>query len=134
MGQFQDNKKRASADEMSKPTSRKEALAFRPVRSKEVRESVQPSGLVQLSYPLTLKPWFGNWAQKLGQWDGRPMVKKLELDEMGCLAWSMIDGTNTVQQIADAFVREYGLHPKEAELSVTAFIKELGRRGIIGLY
>ncbi|TVQ97791.1 MAG: PqqD family protein [Desulfovibrionales bacterium] len=121
------------AAETSSPASRKEALAFRPVRSKDVQEHPQPNGIIRLSYPTTMKPWFGKWAQKFGKWDGRPMVKQLELDEMGGLAWSLINGKNTVQQIIDAFIREYGLERKEAELSVTAFIKELGRRGIIGL-
>lgn len=131
MSWFQRKKKKPEA--VSKPISRKEALSFRPVRNQDVSEDIQPNGIIRLSYPLTLKPWFGNWAQKLGKWDGRPMIKVLELDEMGCLAWSMMDGSNTAQQIVDAFVAEYGLQPKEAELSVTAFIKELGRRGIIGL-
>ena len=128
-----------SSDESGKaprgpePKTRQEALALRPVRNKDVTEEKQPNGIIRLNYPLTLKPWFGKWAQKLGKWDGRPMIKKLELDEMGGLAWRMIDGSNTVRDIIDAFIVEYGLQPKEAELSVTAFIKELGRRGIIGL-
>ena len=117
----------------SEPKTRQEALSLRPVRNRDVLEEKQPNGLIRLSYPLTLKPWFGRWAQKLGKWDGRPMTRKLELDEMGGLAWSMINGSNTVRDIIDAFIAEYGLQPKEAELSVTAFIKELGRRGIIGL-
>ncbi|SDB08340.1 Coenzyme PQQ synthesis protein D (PqqD) [Desulfonatronum thiosulfatophilum] len=117
----------------SEPRTRQEALSLRPVRNKDVLEEKQPNGLIRLSYPLTLKPWFGKWAQKLGKWDGRPMTKKLELDEMGGLAWSMVNGSHTVRDIIDAFIAEYGLQPKEAELSVTAFIKELGRRGIIGL-
>ena len=115
------------------PRTRQEALSLRPVRNKDVLEEKQPNGLIRLSYPLTLKPWFGKWAQKLGKWDGRPMTKKLELDEMGGLAWSMVNGSNMVRDIIKAFIAEYGLQPKEAELSVTAFIKELGRRGIIGL-
>ncbi|GAB6058924.1 PqqD family protein [Desulfonatronum parangueonense] len=130
MGSSDDTEKSARSPE---PKTRKEALALRPVRNKDVLEERQPNGIIRLSYPLTLKPWFGKWAQKLGKWDGRPMTKKLELDEMGGMAWSMINGSNTVRDIIDAFIAEYGLQPKEAELSVTAFIKELGRRGIVGL-
>lgn len=115
------------------PTTREESLAYCPVRNRDVREEPQPGGVIRLVYPSALKPWFGELAQRFGKWDGRPMTKKLELDEMGALAWSLIDGGNTVRDIAQAFVKQYGLHPKEAELSVTAFLKELGSRGIIGL-
>ena len=38
----------------------------------------------------------------------------------------------TLEQMKE-FSRKYQLHPKEAELSVTLFIRELGKRGIIGL-
>ena len=117
----------------SKPLSRKDALAFCPVRNRDVVEHLQPNGLLRLSYPTTLKPWFAKLAQRFGTWDGKPMRKQLELDEMGGLAWSLINGSNTVQIIVDAFIQEYGLERKEAEMSVTAFIKELGRRGIVGL-
>jgi hypothetical protein len=113
--------------------ARGEALACRPVRNANIIEEHLSDGRIQLSYPTTLKPWFGNWAQRLGKWDGRPMTKKLELDEMGALAWSMINGESTVQDIVRAFSREYGLQSREAELSVTTFIKELGLRGLVGL-
>ncbi len=122
-----------SAEDRTSPLSRKDALAFCPVRNRDVEEQIQPNGLVRLSYPTTLKPWFAKLAQRFGKWDGKPMTKQLELDEMGGLAWSLINGTNTVQHIVNAFIREYGLERKEAEMSITAFIKELGRRGIVGL-
>ena len=115
------------------PASREESLAFVPVRNREVREEVLEGGLIRLNYLVSLKPWFATVAQRFGKWDGRPMEKKLELDEMGTLAWSRIDGRNTVRDIARVFVETYGLHQREAEMSVTAFLKELGRRGIVGM-
>lgn len=113
--------------------SRAEALQMVPLRNTEVREIHLENGQIQLAYPLAIKPWFGRLAEKVGMWDKRPMVKEVELDEMGSFVWRHIDGEHTVRQIAVAFVHEYGVQQREAELSVTAFIKTIGQRGIIGL-
>lgn len=112
---------------------RSEALNMVPVRNTEVTETGLPDGLVELAYPLAVKPWFGRMAEKVGLWDKRPMIKRIELDEMGTFVWQHIDGTHSVRDIADAFVKRYEVQPREAELSVTAFIKTIGQRGIIGL-
>lgn len=112
---------------------RAEALSMVPVRNTEVSETLLDGGLVQLSYPLAVKPWFGELAEKVGMWDKRPMIKHLELDEMGTFVWQRIDGERSVRAIADEFARHYQVQPREAELSVTAFIKTIGQRGIIGL-
>ncbi|MFC1886362.1 PqqD family peptide modification chaperone [Thermodesulfobacteriota bacterium] len=45
----------------------------------------------------------------------------------------MIDGKRTVKQIVHLFAESHRLHIKEAEVSVTAFLHELGKRGIIGI-
>lgn len=104
-----------------------------PLRNLEVTETPLDNGLVQLAYPLAIKPWFGRLAEKVGMWDKRPMVKRIELDEMGTFVWEHIDGERSVRQIAVAFTEHYEVQPREAELSVTAFIKSIGQRGIIGL-
>ncbi|QGY39091.1 PqqD family peptide modification chaperone [Pseudodesulfovibrio cashew] len=113
--------------------SRAEALGMVPVRNTEVEETPLDGGLIRLAYPLAVKPWFGRLADKVGLWDGRPMIKQLELDEMGSFVWQRIDGRRSVRAIAQALVEEYEVQPREAELSVTAFLKTLGQRGIIGL-
>ena len=104
-----------------------------PVKNRAVEETPLPDGLVRLAYPLAIKPWFGRLAGAVGLWDERPMTKQVELDEMGTFVWSHIDGRRSVREIAEAFTREYEVQPREAELSVTAFIKTIGQRGIIGL-
>lgn len=104
-----------------------------PVRNAEVRATSDPDGLVRLAYPLAVKPWFGRLAEKVNLWDQRPMIKRLELDEMGSFVWDRIDGERSVRRIAGEFAAHYGLQPREAELSVTAFIKTIGQRGLIGL-
>jgi hypothetical protein len=67
---------------------------------------------------------------------GRPEeapLRKTELDEMGSLVWSLMDGHRTVDDIISTFTEYYQLHPKEAEIAVTQFIRMLGNRGLIGL-
>jgi len=113
--------------------SRAEALNMIPVRNHEVEETVVGGDTVQLAYPLAIKPWFGRMAEKVGMWDKRPMIKRLELDEMGTFVWRRIDGDRSVRRIAEEFADYYEVQPREAELSVTAFIKTIGQRGIIGL-
>lgn len=102
-----------------------------PVRNPSVIEEALSDDALRLAYPLTYKPWFDKFAKLLAKGEEKPMIKRLELDEMGLKAWSMINGRNTVKDIIDAFVAAYDLLPKEAEYSVTAFIKELGKRGIV---
>jgi hypothetical protein len=104
-----------------------------PVRNAEVRVEASGEGTVRLAYPLAVKPWFGRLAEKVNLWDQRPMIKKLDLDEMGTFVWERIDGERTVRRIAEEFADHYGLQPREAELGVTAFIKTIGQRGLIGL-
>jgi len=104
-----------------------------PVKNRAVEETVLPDGLVRLAYPLAIKPWFGRLAEKVGMWDKKPMTKQVELDELGTFVWERIDGARSVQQIAAELAAFYEVQPREAELSVTAFIKTIGQRGIIGL-
>ncbi|OIQ50350.1 Coenzyme PQQ synthesis protein D [Pseudodesulfovibrio hydrargyri] len=104
-----------------------------PMRNEAVAVTELPEGLVRLAYPLAVKPWFGRLADKVGLWDGSPMTKTVELDEMGTFVWRHIDGERSVRDIAEAFAETYQVQPRESELAVTAFIKTIGQRGIIGL-
>ncbi len=114
--------------------SREQALACRPVKCPIVEEEELSDDLVRLCYPLNYRPWFGRLAERLGLWDGSPRRKKLELDAMGTTAWRLMDGRRSVAQIVDAFAAHYELQPREAELSVAAFIKTLGSRGLVALH
>ena len=116
------------------PLSRAEALSYRPVRNPEVRDEVLDTGEVMIIYPVRVRPWFVRMAQRLGWNSDAPIIKKLQLDELGTATWKLMDGERTVKQIVREFGARYQLQSKEAEVSVTAFIRELGRRGIIGLH
>ncbi len=123
----------ASGKEPQAQLTREQALACRPVPCPIVDVEDLSDDQVRLCYPLSLKPWFARLAGRFGMWDGRPRMKRLELDAMGTTVWRLMDGSRSVEDVIDAFAARYGLEWREAELSVSAFIKDLGRRGLVGL-
>jgi hypothetical protein len=106
---------------------------MRPARNRLVREELREGGVVRLTYLSAYKPWFAGIARRLGMWDGRPIERKLDLDELGAFCWNLIDGDRPASGIAAVLAQRYGLPAREAELAVAAFLRELGRRGLIGL-
>jgi hypothetical protein len=113
--------------------SRERALAARPVKNSFVDEKENQEGLIRLSYPVTVKPWFARISRLMGH-DGEFCSRKmLDLDQMGSAAWRLIDGERSVDELVKNFQVRYGIHKQEAEAAMTAFVRELGRRGLIGL-
>jgi hypothetical protein len=115
------------------PWSREEALACIPVKSAAIHAARTPEGLTRLSYPLILKPWIAELARRFGSTPAAPPSRQLELDELGSLTWDLIDGKRSVRAIIRRFSVQSRVHPKEAETAVTRFLRELGRRGIVGM-
>ena len=113
--------------------SREDAINCVPAKRTDISESRLETGEVLLVYPLTVRPLFAMMLRRLRQESQPPPMKKLQLDQLGSGVWMMIDGRRTVQQIIQWFAKEHTLQQKEAELSVTAFLRELGRRGLIGM-
>jgi len=122
-------RKKAKTSELS----RSEALRYSPVKSNEVREFRLENDLVEIHYPTTIRPWIAGLIKRFGRPPENTRMKKLQLDELGTAVWEMLDGKRSVGQIVHAFAETHRLQPKEAEVAVTEFIRELGRRGLIGL-
>jgi hypothetical protein len=113
--------------------SRREALACIPVKNRNVREQRLENGDVVVVYPMMVRPWMETLARWLGADATPPRTAKLQLDRLGSAVWVMLDGQTSLQRIAAAFSETHRLERKEAEVAVTQFIRELGRRGLIGL-
>ncbi|MCG6906159.1 MAG: PqqD family protein [Desulfobacteraceae bacterium] len=113
--------------------ARAASLACRPTKNPEVQESPLDSGELLLVYPVRVRPWFGSLARRLGAPAAEVQTRRLQLDTLGTAAWRLLDGRRTVAGVVRAFAHEFQLHPREAEVSVTRFLKELGKRGLIGL-
>ena len=113
--------------------SRAQALDCTPVKNNHVKATRMDTGEVMLTYPAAMRPWLAGLIRRFGGPPDRSFTKKLQLDELGTQVWDLIDGSTTVQSLIQRFAEDYQLHSKEAEVSVTRFLRELGRRGIIGL-
>lgn len=113
--------------------SRTAALKFTPVKNLQVTEERLGSGEVVVHYPITLRPWFAGLVKRFGGTPDRTRPKPLQLDRLGTEVWELIDGSRSVAQIIQKFAQTHQLQHREAEVAVTQFIRELGKRGVIGL-
>lgn len=112
------------------PSTKDEALAARPVVNGVVRVATGDGGLIRLSYPPPLPGWL---VQLLPLVRVKSLRRTLELDAMGSFVWGHIDGERSVRQLAELVSERYRCLPREAQEGVAAFVRELGRRGIVGL-
>ena len=121
-------RKRAGAE-----VTRTEAMHCIPVKNSAVQESCGESGQVLLGYDLEVRPSIG---RLIGFFFGsaeRIVKRKLQLDELGTLVWNLLDGQRSVGQVVQEFAAIQRLHPREAETAVTLFLRQLGKRGLIGM-
>jgi len=113
--------------------TRDQALSFTPVRNNVVSWKVLDSGLVQIEYKLVLKPFLQSIFKRFGGAAQEAPTRKLELDALGSQVWHWIDGSRTTAELIETFARSHKISNQEAEQSVTLFLRELGRRGLIAL-
>lgn len=123
------SKKKASTPATA--ITRTESLACIPVQSEHVSCYEQEDGNVTIEYPLPLKPFFVSLAKKFNKTEEQTLTKKLQLDTIGGSVWLMIDGSTDVKTIIKRIAAQTSLTLQEAEISVTTFLRELGRRGLI---
>ncbi len=113
--------------------TRDQALACTPVRNDIVKWEILDSGLVRVEYVLVLKPLLKSIFERFGSPSSELPTRKLELDALGSQVWQMIDGSRTTAQLIEDFARLQNISTQEAEQSITLFLRELGRRGLIAL-
>ena len=113
--------------------SRAEALDRIPVKNRQISENRLESGEGVIHYPVIMRPFFAGLAKRFGGQEAQIQIKKLQLDELGTSVWNLLDGERSVRQLVKMFAGTHQLEMREAEVSVTQFIRELGRRGLIGM-
>lgn len=111
---------------------RQQALACTPIRNPEVEEIETPDGIL-LRYPVEIKPWFQSIFKRLSNRDSNIVIRRLQLDALGSSVWQMVDGKRNVAGITEQFRKTHQLGTREAELSVTGFLKDLGSRSLIAM-
>ncbi len=109
-------------------------LAVRPVRHPRIEWSREPRKSDNVAVALLKIPRLrGRWADLVAKWMQVPDFKKVELDEIGSDVWEMCDGNSHVEAIAKAIGTSYRLNKRQAEVSVTAYLKMLAERRFIAL-
>jgi hypothetical protein len=61
-----------------------------------------------------------------------PKSRTLMLDQIGAQVWDMCDGKTTVDQMIRHLSKEHKLNLKEAEVSLLTYLKNLGKKHLIG--
>ena len=113
--------------------TRDEALSYKPAKNQHISETRLETGEVIIEYPVAVRPLIAAVARRLGKTQNLTQTRKLQLDALGTSVWDLIDGRHTVRRMINIFAETHRLEKREAEVSVTQFIRELGRRGLLGL-
>jgi len=111
---------------------RQYALACIPVCNPECSAEHNEEGIL-LRYTVQAKPWLRKIFKSAAGREPESIHKKLQLDAMGSSVWQMIDGGKSVLAISRKFRKQHQLGQREAEISVSEFIQQLGKRGLIAL-
>ena len=61
-----------------------------------------------------------------------PNQKTLVLDEIGSQVWNMCDGRTHVEAMIRKLSKIHKLNIKESEISLLAYLKKLGQKGLVG--
>lgn len=117
----------------ARQVNRTEALACVPVILPSVSWQKTDSGEILIEYPLMVKPFLQAIFHRFNKGQQQEIKRKLQLDGLGSQVWLYIDGKKRVRDIIDEFAEASTITRHEAELSVTAFLRELGKRGLIML-
>ncbi|HEB68292.1 MAG TPA: PqqD family protein [Desulfobulbus sp.] len=113
-------------------SDRQYALACIPMRNPECIEEHNAEGIL-LRYSVQAKPWLRKIFKSAAGREPEIIHKKLQLDAMGSSVWQVIDGKKSVHTISRDFRKRHQLEPREAEISVSEFIQQLGKRGLVAL-
>jgi hypothetical protein len=114
-----------------RPLTRTEALACIPERSPGVAWNLLADGTLLLEYPLPIRPFFLNLARRFNLGRQEHLTRKLQLDQVGSAVWLLIDGQRDVRTLIVDFAAQSRLTRQEAEISLTIFLRDLGRRGLV---
>jgi len=60
-----------------------------------------------------------------------PKRRRISLDEVGSRIWELCDGDHTVRDLIEFLRKKYKLNPKEAEVSLTNYLKQLGKKRLV---
>ncbi|MDE0185971.1 MAG: PqqD family protein [Candidatus Poribacteria bacterium] len=107
---------------------RERILNALPLRNQLIKWEVDDKEEVSLVIPQQQKLWIRIASKIFSLPDKRVIV----LDDVGSFVWRLCDGNNSISQIAKHLSAQYRMTRKEAETSLFTFMRQLGKRNIIG--
>jgi hypothetical protein len=108
--------------------SREQAMLAMPVHNPSLKWKLNDEGNV-----VVIMPRRDDLSGKtLGWLFGVPQEKPVELDELGSSVWQRCDGDHTVAEIVTLLCREHKLSRHEVEITLTEYLRTLGKRGMVG--
>lgn len=110
------------------PLTREQAFEARPVRNPRLKWRVNEADCVEVIVPRR-KDVVG---RVLGFLFFVPENRPVTLDEVGSRVWHLCDGEHTVADVARTLAEEYKLGRREVEVSLTEYLRTLGKRGMVG--
>ena len=108
--------------------SRDELLHAMPLRNQLIEWEVDDKGEVSLVIPQKERFWV-KLVSRLFMLPGKRVVV---LDDVGSFVWQLCDGHHSITQIVTQLRGKYQMTRKEAETSLVTFMRQLGKRGMIG--
>ncbi len=109
--------------------TREQSLASMPIRNPNLKYDREEDGTVRIIIPRK-ETW---WVKALSYMFYIPKRRRIALDELGTFVWDLCDGETTVRALIDKFARKYKLNRKEAEVSMVAYLRQLAKKGLIGI-
>lgn len=110
------------------PLSRDQAFEARPVRNPALKWRINEEESVEVIVPRR-KDLFG---RAMGFLFFVPESRPITLDEVGTRVWHLCDGEHTVGDIVQTLADEYKLGRREVEVSLTEYLRTLGKKGMVG--
>ncbi len=109
--------------------SRQQTMSSQPMQNPNVRSEQRRNGLL-LRLPLDKKPKTSKLAMAVFRLPDQPH-RKISLDSIGSGIWELCNQKNTVADIIESTRQRYKFSHKEALISVTTFLKQLGGKGLV---
>ena len=108
--------------------TRDDVMKSCPVRNSLIKWDQSENGEVSLVVPQKETPW----VKIVSKVFMLPRSRVVVLDEVGASVWVLCDGHNTIDTIIRSLSNKYKLTRKEAETSLLAYFRKLGKRGMVG--
>jgi len=107
---------------------RDDILKAIPLRNSTVKWEKNDEGEVSIVIPQMDKLWV-KIVTKIFMVPGKRVVV---LDEIGSYVWLQCDGEHTIRDIMNSLSGKYRLTRKESEVSLITYMRDLGKRGMLG--